>query len=170
MSTGPMVEREQLRFDFSASPEGRLESVFTDALRDVVRKDPRPEVDARFYPYAGLSSTIRLRSGRIYVRVSDVLTHSPREVLYALACILVAKLYRRKAPREHELTYRRYAAHPSVLSLAEDARRGRGYKITTSPQGKVYDLTEVFDGLNRRYFGDELHRPVLTWSKLRARR
>ena len=63
-----MVEREQLRFDFSASPEGRLESVFIDALREVVRKDPRPQVDARFYPYAGLSSTIRLRSGRIYVR------------------------------------------------------------------------------------------------------
>ena len=165
-----MVEREQLSFDFSASPEGRLHSVFSDALHEVVRKDPRPEVDARFYPYAGLSSTIRLRSGRIYVRVSDVLTHSPREVLYALACILVAKLYRRKAPREHELTYRSYAAHPSVLSLAEDARRGRGYKITTSPRGKVYDLTQVFDGLNRRYFGDELHRPILTWSKLRARR
>jgi hypothetical protein len=165
-----MVEREQLRFDFSASPEGRLESVFSDALREVVRKDPRPEVDARFYPYAGLSSTIRLRSGRIYARVSDVLTHSPREVLYALACILVAKLYRRKAPREHELTYRNYAAHPSVLSLAEEARRGRGYKITTSPRGRVYDLNEVFDQLNGRYFGDRLERPLLSWSKVRARR
>jgi hypothetical protein len=165
-----MVEREQLRFDFSASPEGRLESVFVDALREVVRKDPRPQVDARFYPYAGLSSTIRLRSGRIYVRVSDVLTHSPREVLYALACILCAKLYRRKAPREHELTYRNYAAHPSVVVLAEEARRGRGYKITTSPRGKVYDLNEVFDRLNGRYFGDQLERPLLSWSKLRARR
>ena len=170
MSTGPMVEREQLRFDFTASPEARLESVFSDALRDLVRKDPRPEVDARFYPYAGLSSTIRLRSGRIYVRVSDVLTHSPREVLYALACILVAKLYRRKAPREHELTYRTYAAHPSVLSRADETRRDRGYKITTSPQGKVYDLNEVFDQLNGTYFGNQLEKPNLTWSKLRARR
>jgi hypothetical protein len=57
-----------------------------------------------------------------------------------------------------------------VLSLAEEARRGRGYKITTSPRGKVYDLNELFDQLNGRYFGNQLEKPLLSWSKLRARR
>jgi hypothetical protein len=165
-----MVEREQLVFDFTATAEARLESVFIEALRTAVKKEPRPEVEARFYPYAGLSSTIRLRRGRVYARVSDILVHSPREVLYALACILVAKLYRQKAPKEHERTYRSYAARPAVLDLAEDARRGRGYKVTTSPRGKVYDMLELFDDLNGRYFGDQLQRPVLTWSKVTARR
>ena len=165
-----MVEREQLVFDFTDNAQARLESVFVDALRSAVKKEPRPEVEARFYPYAGLSSTIRLRRGRVYARVSDILVHSPREVLYALACILVAKLYRQKTPAQHERTYRSYTSRPAVLDLAEDARRGRGYKITTSPQGKAYDLQELFDQLNARYFDDHLECPLLSWSKVTARR
>ena len=31
-------------------------------------------------------------------------------------------------------------------------------------------MQEIFDGLNVRYFGDQLERPLLTWSKVTARR
>jgi len=167
-----MIEREQLDFDFDspAAQDLRLDSVFDEALRAVVKKGPRPEVEARFYPYAGLSSTIRLRQGRVYARVSDILRHSPREVLYALASILVSKLYRIKAPKEHERAYREYTLAPSVLDASEAARRTRGYKLTTSPRGKVYDLDELFAGLNARYFAGQLHRPLLSWSARQTRR
>ncbi|HVG22393.1 MAG TPA: M48 family peptidase [Blastocatellia bacterium] len=165
-----MIEREQLEYDSSPAEDVKLGAVFDEALRAIVKKEPKPPVEARFYPYAGLSSTIRLRRGRVYVRVSDILRASPREVLYALACILIAKLYRLKSSKEHERTYREYTLHLSVLDASETARRRRGYKKTTSPRGKVYDLDEMFSRLNARYFDDRLERPLLSWSQTRARR
>jgi hypothetical protein len=165
-----MIEREQLEFVFPLAEDVKLEAVFDEALRAIVKKEPRPPVEARFYPYAGLSSTIRLRRGRVYVRVSDILRQSPREVLYALACILITKLYRLKSPKEHERTYREYTLHPTVLDASETARRSRGYKKTSSPRGKVYDLDEMFSRLNAQYFNGQLERPLLSWSQARARR
>lgn len=167
-----MQNCEQLPFDFdsSQSPEASLEAIFNDALRALVRREPHPEVEARFYPYAGLSSTIRLRKGRVYARISDILLHSPRNVLYALACILVAKLYRLKVAAEHERTYRDYAHDPSILNATDAARRARGYKLTTSPRGKVYDLDELYDELNGRYFAGQLAKPLLSWSQQKTHR
>ena len=154
----------------SAAPDGRLEPIFHAALRDVTRRSDTPQVQARFYPYAGLSSTIRLRKGRLYARVSDVLSQSPAEVLYALACILVAKLYRLKASKEHERVYQQYATSPPVLDATESTRRNRGYKIITSPVGRTYNLDEGFSELNGRYFAGSLERPVLSWSQGKTRR
>src|ERR1044071_7718926 len=114
---------EQLELDSTLAEAVKLEAVFDEALRAVVKEEPRPPVEARFYPYAGLSSTIRLRQGRVYVRVSDILRQSPHEVLYALACILVAKLYRLKSSKEHQRTYREYTQQPSVLNESETVRR-----------------------------------------------
>lgn len=167
-----MIDREQLEFDFDApaTSDAGLDAVFDEALRALVKKTPHPPVEARFYPYAGLSSTIRLREGRVYARISDILRYSPRPVLYALACILVSKLYRLKVAAEYERTYRDYTHDPSIRNAAESARRIRGYKLTTSPRGKVYDLSEMFDALNARYFDSALHQPLLSWSQKKTRR
>lgn len=163
-----MTEYEQLSLCFPVNSADILGSVFDDALRALVKKQPTPKVEARFYPYAGLSSTIRLRQGRVYARVSDILVDSPREVLYALACTLVAKLYRLKISKEHERTYRDYVLHPVIVDASQSARRRRGYKLTTSSRGKVHDLGELFTTLNARYFGGELERPLLSWSPRRT--
>jgi hypothetical protein len=111
-----------------------------------------------------------LRRGTIYVRVSDVLQQSPTEVLFALASILVAKLYRRKVSEEHAYVYRQYTLRPEVLDASDSARRRRGYKMVTSPRGRFYDLEEVFDELNARYFEGALVRPRLSWSQGKTRR
>ncbi|MFL6277571.1 MAG: M48 family peptidase [Blastocatellia bacterium] len=167
-----MQDREQLNFDFDAieATEADLDAIFDEALRKQVGDKARPTVEASFYPYAGLSSTIRLRQGRVYARISDILKHSPREVLYALASILVAKLYRRKAAAEHERTYREYARQPDILNATDATRRTRGYKLTTSPLGQVYDLDELFDSLNARYFSGQLAKPQLSWSQQKTHR
>lgn len=165
-----MVQYEQLHLYSSATSDDILESVFDQALRTLVKKEPRPKIEARFYPYAGLSSTIRLRHGRVHARVSDILAGSPREVLFALACILVAKLYRLKPSKAQERIYREHALHPSVVDASHAARRKRGYKVTTSSRGKAYDLAELFAELNARYFRGQLEQPLLSWSPGRTRR
>ena len=165
-----MSQFEQLNLYSAITSEEALASVFDEALRKLVKKEPKPKIDARFYPYAGLSSTIRLREGRVYARVSDILAESPREVLFALACILVAKLYRLKTPAAQERIYRNHTLNPLVIDASHLARRSRGYKRTTSSRGKVYDLRELFAELNARYFAGELAMPVLSWSQRPTRR
>jgi hypothetical protein len=165
-----MIEYEQLHLYSPVTSDEILESVFDQALKALVKKDPRPKVEARFYPYAGLSSTIRLRQGRVLARVSDILKGSPREVLFALACILIAKLFRLRGSKTHERVYREHTLNPPILDASHAARRRRGYKITTSARGRTYDLSDLFSELNTRYFGGSLERPRLSWSQRPTRR
>jgi hypothetical protein len=151
-----------------------LQRVFGEAFRQL---DPRgrrfrlkiADIEVRFYPYAGLHHTIRVRAGRVYVRLSDIFYTAPPEVIRALAFLLVARLLSRKAPPTHERVYRAYAFSSPVLRASDLARQKRGRKVISSAQGKVYDLDRLFVRLNRRYFGGEIEKPVLTWSKRRAR-
>ena len=147
-----------------------LEALFKEALQIYVKKEPLPSLEARYYPYAGLSSTIRLRGGHIYARVSDILRDAPEEILFALACILIAKLYRRKAPKAQQELYRSYLLQQHVTEASNSTRRQRGYKRTTSSRGEHYDLEELFDNLNQQYFAGEITRPLLSWSARKARR
>ena len=147
---------------FAKMPQSdlHLKRVFCDAFRQLDRGGKRfqPDVAAievRFYPYAGLHHTIRMRA--------------PPEVIRALAFLLVARLLSRKAPRDHERIYRSYAFSPQLLRASDIARRERGRKVISSANGQVYDLERIFAKLNRRYFGGEIAKPVLTWSKRRAR-
>jgi hypothetical protein len=129
-----------------------------------------PEIDVKFYPYAGQRHTIRLRAGRVYVRISDVFKDAPVAVHRALAFILVAKLLSRKAPSSHDRVYREYAYSPEILRASDLARRDRGHKKLTSAQGQIYDLDKIFQRLNRKYFDGAIPKPVLTWSQRRTYR
>src|SRR5262249_53977752 len=91
-------------------------------------------------------------------------------VLFALASILVAKLYRRRVSPQHAEIYRQYTVRPEVLHATESARRRRGYKMITSPRGRYYDLEALFDDLNARYFNGSLARPRLSWSQSKTSR
>ena len=145
-----------------------LKRVFGEAFRHLDRRAV-PPVEVRFYPYAGLHHTIRIRAGRVYVRLSDIFRAAPPEVIRALAFILVSRLLSKKAPAAHERVYRSYALSPQVLRASEIARRQRGRKVLTSAYGKVYDLEKMFARLNRRYFDEQIEKPTLTWSRRRAR-
>src|SRR2546421_7939598 len=152
-----------------------LQKVFSEAFRQLDPKGQRfrlspPDIEVKFYPYAGLHHTIRVRSGRVYIRLSDIFRSAPFEVIQALAFLLVARLLARKAPPAHERVYRKYAFTPQVLRASDIARQKRGRKVITSAKGKIYDLSELFQRLNRRYFDGEIETPVLTWSKRRAKR
>ena len=114
-----------------------LSKLFTDAFRQLEPKRPVPEIEVRFYPYAGLHHTIRIRSGRVYVRISDIFKTAPLAVHRALAFILVAKLLSRRTPDVHERAYRDYAYTPQILRASDIARRRRGRKLISSERGRA---------------------------------
>lgn len=126
-------------------------------------------IEVKFYPYAGLHHTIRVRAGRVFVRISDLLQAAPPEVIQALALLLVARLLSRKAPRNEERIYRSYAFSPDILRASDLARRKRGRKVISTSTGRVYDLDKLFSRLNRRHFDGEIEKPALTWSRRPAR-
>lgn len=147
-----------------------LRPLFVDAFRQLGRHHAIPEIEVKFYPYAGLNHTIRIRSGRVYVRISDIFKDAPPNVMRALAFILVAKLHGKRTPEVHERVYRDYAYTPQVLRASDIARRRRGRKMISSARGEIYNLDKIFTRLNRRYFDERIEKPTLTWSQRRTRR
>jgi hypothetical protein len=153
-----------------SQPQYHLTTLFSEAFRQLASNRSVPEIEVRFYPYAGISHKIRMRSGRVYVRISDIFKDAPTDVHRALAFILVARLFSKHAPPIHERIYRAYAYSPQVLRALDLARRQRGRKFVSSARGRVYDLDKMFQRLNRRHFEESLEKPVLTWSQRRTRR
>lgn len=150
--------------------EESLRGLFANVFQQVSKRHAKPEVNVTFYPFAGLNHTIRVRNQRVYVRVSDILRDAPQPVYQALAHILVGKLFKQRPPAEHEALYRQYAYQPQVLRASDLARQRRGRKQLNGSVGRAYDLDRVFTRLNRRYFGNVLAKPALSWSVRRTKR
>jgi predicted metal-dependent hydrolase len=151
-----------------STPE--LHQVFEVAYRDLRPRAPMPPFDVRFRKFVSLNTTIRLREGKLLVRLSDLLEGAPSSVIEAIAHILIAKLYRKPITPAHNDRYRRYTSSEAVSKQAEQARQTRGRKQIYTAAGRYYHLEEVFEAVNIRFFHGLLGRPVLTWSAHHARR
>lgn len=140
-----------------------------------------PEFRVSFYPYAGLTNTIRLRQDVAFVRLSDLLRDAPVTILEAAAAILLARLYRRRtrsgasahaepAPPSDPLTemlraYQAFASEPSLRRRMHALRRRRVRHAPVNPQGAHHDLSQIYARLNQEYFSSGLKLPRLGWSR-----
>jgi hypothetical protein len=129
-----------------------------------------PPFSVRFRRFTSLNTTIRLREGHVYVSLSDLLEGAPEPVLRAIAHILLAKLYKKPIDPGHNHRYKRFASSAAVTRQTELIRGARGSKRYSGPQGRYYNLEEVFDSLNDRFFHGLMGRPELTWSEHNAKR
>lgn len=147
-----------------------LLSLLHETYRELRPRAPLPEFDLQFYPFANINNTIRLAEGRMKLRLSDLLESAPEPVLKSIVHILLAKIYRKPIEPAHSSRYRRYIASRDMLEKAQRIRQLRGRKRIESAQGIYYDLDEVFDTLNVRFFYGLLGRPQMSWSGERSRR
>jgi predicted metal-dependent hydrolase len=147
----------------------KLKDIFLEAYRELRPRAPFPDFHVQFFPFSNINNTIRLREGRVLVRISDLLSGAPKDVLLAIAHILLAKLYRKQIESRHATRYRRYLGRRDVSGKAHLLRQQRGRKILLSPQGRHYDLEAIFEDLNRRFFYGLLARPLMTWSRHASR-
>jgi len=146
-----------------------LRQIFQETYRELRAGAPMPELALEFFAFANITNTIRMREGKLLVRLSDLLEGAPPTVLRAIAHILLAKMYRKPIEREHATRYRRYISGHDISRKAHLLRQMRGRKRIESAQGRTYDLEKVFDDLNQRFFYGLLARPRLTWSRDHAR-
>ncbi len=147
----------------------RLLNIFQEEFRELRPRTPLPEMKVDFYAFVNINNTIRLRNGKLLIRVSDLLEGAPEPVLRALAHILLAKMYRRPIEREHATRYRRHISGHNVSRQAHVVQQMRGRKRIETAQGHTYDLEAIFEDLNRRFFYGLLARPQMTWSRDHAR-
>jgi hypothetical protein len=123
-----------------------------------------PPIHVSFYPYVGINHTIRVRSGSVYVRIGQICEEMPIVCHKGLAYILVGKLLRKRVPKGAREVYSAYAKSESVRLKAADSKKTRGRKVVTTSKGEIYDLDDLFDAINEKYFAGSIDKPVLTWS------
>ena len=149
--------------------EGLLE-IFQESHRELRPSAPIPELRIEFFAFANVNNTIRLRQGKLLVRLSDLLEGAPQAVLRAIAHILLAKMYRHPIDRVQAARYRKYLASHEIVRKTHLVRQMRGRKQLHSARGHFYDLDAVFEKLNTRFFYGLLARPRMSWSRTRTRR
>jgi predicted metal-dependent hydrolase len=147
-----------------------IQELFQRCHRDLRPGVPLPEFRIEFYPFASLSSNIKIREGRLQVRLSDLLEGAPENVIESIAHILLAKIYRKPIESAHSTRFRRYVSSHDMRAKSHLLRQVRGRKRIGSAKGIVYHLEEMFDELNHRFFHGLLARPRMTWSQVRSRR
>jgi hypothetical protein len=147
-----------------------LLQLFQQEYRVLRPRAPIPPIHIRFYRFTSLNTTIRLRNGELKVHLSDLLEGAPEPVLRAIAHILLAKLYRKPLDPTHTNRYRRFASSDAVTRQTERIRQMRGRKKISTAKGEYYDLNEIFESLNQRFFHGLMGCPQLTWSEHNARR
>ena len=149
--------------------EGLLE-IFQETYQELRLASSLPELKIEFFAFANVNNTIRLRDGRLLVRLSDLLEGAPEAVLRAIAHILLAKMYRRPIDRGQAARYRKYVASHDIVRKAHLVRQIRGRKRLRPARGHFYDLDAVFEELNTRFFHGLLGRPRMSWSQIGTRR
>jgi predicted metal-dependent hydrolase len=146
-----------------------LAALFTRVYRQLRPRAPIPELHVSFYHFTNVNNTIRLRDGKIFARLSDLLEGAPESVLESIVHILLAKLYRKPIDNTHTVRYRRYVSSHDLSRKAHLIRQMRGRKKIVPAKGHVYDLDEIFESLNLRFFFGLLGRPQMTWSSNHSR-
>ena len=148
----------------------RLLEIFQESYGELRPRAPCPELRVDFFAFANINNTIRLREGKLLVRLSDLLEGAPDTVLRAIAHILLAKMYRRPIDRGQAVHYRKYVASHEIVRKTHLVRQMRGRKQLRSPRGHFYDLDSIFEELNARFFHGLMARPQMSWSQTKTRR
>ena len=96
-----------------------------------------PELAVEFFAFANINNTIRLREGKLFVRLSDLLEGAPDTVLQAIAHILLAKMYRKPIERAHSTRYRRYISGQDISRKAILFARSAAASESKAPRAEL---------------------------------
>lgn len=153
-----------------ALPNEALSDVFDRVFRRLRPGDHSPRFHASFRTFTGLRSVIHIKGkNNIQAELSDLLTEASPLVLEAIAEILITRVFRLRTSREARECYKAWANSPAVVRRVDEIRRERGRKRLLLPQGSYFDLSRIFEDLNRRFFAGQIGPVRIGWSPNRSR-
>ena len=143
--------------------------IYARVFRQLRPRTPLPSIRVQFRSYANANAQVKLQEGVLEIKMADTLAGAPEPVIEALAEILLSKLFRRAVPSECNERYRRYLNRRDVRRSLDLVRQVRGRKRVQPPQGQCYNLEELFEELNFKYFHGLMARPRIGWSAYSSR-
>ena len=143
--------------------------IYARVFRDLKPRTTVPEISIRFCKFANANSFIKMADGRLELRITDILEGAPAAIHESLAVILLSKLFRKPVPRMYSHRYRLYFNRVEMRRTLHLVRQQRGHKNSAGPEGHCYDLSEVFETINQRFFNGLMARPDLGWSRRKSR-
>jgi len=173
-------EIEQWRGYRGAAPEVKkrqdsasedLQWLCRSLLRQSFQGLHNAEIDACFYPYIGLTHTIRRKDSAWMIRVSDHCRHAPAVILEAIIMMLGCKIMRRTPQRKHVQAYAQFRKNPQIMDAVRERRLHKGKKYMAGETGRCHSLREIYQELNDRYFNNQIEINRIGWGfrKSRAR-
>ncbi len=158
------MNSSQVPGDISAAD---LERICRSALRSTFPSLRTRKIRASFYPYIGLTHTIRRCGAEWVLRISDHCRKAPREVLAAIAIILGCKVFRQQPSDDWLRIYEQFRRDPAVEAMVRARRIRRGKKIMRTT-GKYHDLRLYYRQINRQYFNSQIDLNAIGWSERRS--
>ena len=140
------------------------QAIYARLFRELRPRTPLPDIRIEYRRYANANAQVRWHDGELLVRLADTLAGAPDDVVEALARILLSKLFRRPVPAASNDRYRRYLNRRDIRRSLDLVRQIRGRKQVEHPQGQHFDLEQMFEELNFRYFYGLMARPRIGWS------
>lgn len=137
-----------------------LTQIFKDTHRGYFSKNNK-KITAEFYPYRSLRHTVEWNHKSLKIRVSEFFTHAPLRIIKILAIILLAKVYKYKVDKEIKRVYQNYLKELQK-SMPNPVRRA---PLKYTAKGDIYNLKEIFNSLNTKYFSNQLNVQFIGWSK-----
>lgn len=139
--------------------------IYSRVFRELKPRTPVPAIEVEFCKFANANSFIRIENGNISVKITDLLEDAPAPILEALAHILLSKLYRKPVPRHYNHRYRLFLNRRDVRQRLYQVRQERGRKQMSPAQGDHYNLIEIFEDINFRFFNGLMAMPQIGWGR-----
>jgi hypothetical protein len=121
------------------------------------------EIEACFYPYIGLTHTIRRKGPTWMIRISDHCGDAPRPVLEAIVMILGCKIARKRLPGKFLQIYETFRKNPWIVESVRERRRQKGRKQITGYEGKHHSLAEFYKEINAIFFNNQIEIRMIGW-------
>ena len=143
--------------------DSELQGLCRSVLRDAFAAFQGADLQARFYPYIGLTHTMRRKGSAWVIRISDHCREAPRPVLEAIVMILACKVMRRRPQRTFLRTYALFCRDPRILEAVRERRLRKGRKYIAGERGTCHSLEEIYRELNSRYFNNQIEIGKIGW-------
>jgi hypothetical protein len=140
-----------------------LQWVCRSALQSAFPSFRSATISAVFYPYIGLTHTIRRKESEWVLRISDHCRNAPRQVLEAIAIILGSKIVHKRPPQGLVETYESFRQASMIEAAVRERRRVKGRKRISMEEGVHYSLPAIYREINNHFFNGQIEIQQIGW-------